>query len=72
MQQPLKKEDTFTVKEIWKELQRRVSIRHIYNLIDRGEFGEGNVYRFAGRRGTCVKREAVETYKKKCQLEVGM
>jgi hypothetical protein len=67
-----RKEDYLSVKDIWKELERKVSIRHIYNLIERGTFGEGNVYRFAGRCGTCVTKTAVAEYKKKCQLQVGM
>jgi hypothetical protein len=71
MPQPFRREETYTVKEIWKELDRKVSISHIYNLIDRGAFGAGNVYRFAGARGTCVVKEAVLKYKENCRLEVG-
>lgn len=69
MPQPFKREDTLTVKQIWKELDRKVSIRQIYNLIERGILTPA--YRFAGSRGTCVPKEVVEEYKKSCRLEVG-
>jgi predicted metal-binding protein len=71
MPQPFRQEETYTVKEIWKELDRKVSMSHIYNLIERGAFGPGNVYRFAGSRGTCVVKEAVRAYKENCRMEVG-
>jgi hypothetical protein len=71
MTTPFRQEDTFTVKQIFKELDRKVSIRKIYLLIEKGEFGAGNVYRFAGKRGTCVVKEAVLAYKESCRLEVG-
>ena len=54
MPPPFRTEETYTVREIWKELDRKISIRQIYRLIECGEFGAGNVYRFAGTRGTCV------------------
>lgn len=71
-QQPLRKEDTFTVKQIWKELDRKISIRKIYYLIESGAFGDGNVFRFAGTRGTCVVKSAVLDYKERCRVEVGI
>jgi len=71
MSSPFKKEDTFTVKEIREHVfERRVSIRHIYDLIERGAFGDGNVYRFAGRRGTCILKSAAWAYKENCRLEM--
>lgn len=70
--QQQKKEEMLTVKQIWKELDRKISLRQIYNLIDRGEFGAGSVYRLAGSRGTCVIRSAVLDYKKRCVVEVGL
>jgi len=72
MQQSFRREDTLTVKQIWKELDRKISIRKIYYLIESGEFGEGNVYRFAGSRGTCVMKDAVLAYKDGCRLDVGV
>lgn len=64
-------DEPIPVRQIWKELDRRVSIRHIYNMIERGEFGEGVVLRLAGSRGTCVVRRAVLAYKQRCLVEVG-
>jgi hypothetical protein len=64
-------EDTLTVKQIFSELDHKVSIRKIYLLIESGAFGDGNVFRFAGSRGTCVRRPAVLAYKESCRLEVG-
>ena len=72
MQQPFRREDTLTVKQIWKELDRKVSIRKIYYLIESGQFGEGTVYRFAGSRGTCVIKSAVLAYKEACRVEAGV
>jgi len=72
MQQPFRREDTLTVKQIWKELDRKVSIRKIYYLIESGQFGEGTVYRFAGSRGTCVTKAAVQAYKDACRVEAGV
>jgi len=71
MPPPFRTEETYTVREIWKELDRKISIRQIYRLIECGEFGAGNVYRFAGTRGTCVVKEAVQAYKENCRQEVG-
>lgn len=70
MTQPFKREDTFTVKDIWKELDRKVSIRKIYYLIETGELAPA--FRFAGCRGTCVPKEAVAAYKSRCLIEVGV
>ena len=66
MQQPLR-EDMLTVKEIWEVFNRKISLRHIYILIERGELEP--VFRFAGRYGTCVPREAVLNYKNRCQRQ---
>lgn len=72
MQQSFRKEvNLLSVKQIWTELDKKISIRQIYNLIDRGAFGEGSVYRLAGSRGTCVMREAVLRYKNRCLVDVG-
>ena len=69
MQQLLKREEMLTVKQIWKELNKTISIRQIYNLIERGDLSPA--YRFAGSRGTCVPRTAVAAYKRRCVVEVG-
>ena len=70
MPQPFKTEDYLTVKEIWKLLERRISIRKIYKLIEDGELKPA--YRFAGKRGTCVHRDVVMQYKNHCVIEVGV
>ena len=67
MQQPVKKEETFTVKEIWEELDRKISLRQIYNLIERGDLAPA--FRFAGCRGTCVPKIAVWDYKGRCLVD---
>jgi len=64
-----KEEDTMTVREIWKELDCKISIRKIYYLIESGELKPA--YRFAGSRGTCVARDAVVAYKSRCFIDVG-
>jgi hypothetical protein len=67
---PFRKDDTMSVKEIWKELERKVSIRKIYYLIEHGELAPA--FRFAGKRGTCVVKEAVIAYKERCVIDVGV
>lgn len=63
-----KQPELLTVKEIREALDWKVSIRHIYNLIDRGELQP--VYRMAGSRGTCVPREVVLAYKQSRIVDV--
>lgn len=65
------KEETYTVQEIWKFFDRKISIRKIYYMIEEGAFGDGNVFRFAGSRGTCVLKAAVQAYRDRCRVEVG-
>lgn len=70
MQQPSKKEEMLTVKEIWEEFDRKISLRQIYNLIERGDLKP--VFRFAGIRGTCVPKDAVLNYKNSCLIDAGL
>ena len=71
MQQPYRTEEPLlTVKQIWKELDKKISLRQIYNLIERGALSPA--YRFSGSRGTCVPRDAVLRYKSRCVLDVGV
>lgn len=69
MQHPPKKEEMLTVKEIWLELDQKISLRQIYNLIERGDLAPA--FRFAGRYGTCVPKQAVLHYKNRCLLDIG-
>lgn len=64
------KEEMLTVKEIWEALDRKISLRQIYNLIDRGELKP--VFRLAGARGTCVPKQAVLNYKNSCMVDLGI
>lgn len=67
MPQQVTKEETFTVKEIWEALDRKISLRQIYNLIERGDLSPA--FRFAGSRGTCVPKDAVWSYKNRCLVD---
>jgi hypothetical protein len=69
MQESVRTEETFTVKEIWVELDYKISLRQVYNLIERGELAPA--YRYAGSRGTCVPKQAVRDYKERCLVDVG-
>lgn len=69
MPQQVEKEETYTVKEIWEAFDRKVSLRQIYNLIERGDLTPA--YRFAGNRGTCVPKRAVSEYKSRCLIDPG-
>ncbi|HBG07684.1 MAG: hypothetical protein A2075_09175 [Geobacteraceae bacterium GWC2_58_44] len=68
MQHLPKKEELLTVKEIWQELDQKISLRQIYNLIERGDLAPA--FRFAGIRGTCVPKQAVIIYKNRCLVDI--
>ena len=70
MQHQYKKEEMLTVKEIWEELDQKISLRQIYNLIERGDLTPA--FRFAGRCGTCVPKQVVLNYKNRCLLGIGI
>jgi hypothetical protein len=70
MQQPAKEDDLLTVKQIWEELGKKISLRQVYLLIERGDLTPA--FRFAGSRGTCVPKDVVLTYKNRCLLDIGI
>ena len=65
----MKQGDLLTVRDIWQELDRKISIRKIYLLIEEGKLAPA--FRLAGSRGTCVHRDVVTAYKSLTQIDVG-
>lgn len=65
-----REEDTMTVKQIWEELDKKVSVRKIYLLIESGDLSPA--FRFAGKRGTCVPKPVVLEYKKRCVIDASI